>query len=419
MRRLSTRKKIIFALIPVIPLVILLEGVSSLVAAKKAGSFKIFRNAAPFINFQSFDTPQSQSAWLLQQVNLDSNYFVFDPALGQRFKPASWCRALAADEEGRPQPENKKKLAIDPHGFIANTSSIKARVNYGKLALDPRVFRILVSGGSTVAGWGASDNEHTWPALLEKKLNSQPNPIRERYERVAVINCGVFRYHAAQEITRFEQETIYINPRLVISFNGINETFYYKGNPVDYANRGHQYQAANYFNFGAAFRQPVLLPYTAELVNSWTRPQAPAPDSIYGFKRRDYLRLDAADLYLSKMRQFNALCKGAGIRFVWCFQPLMGVGDRQLTPYEDKLKQFYGTKYYPGQWSDAQRLAQQFYNAVRPQIKDPWQNDLTEIFKDAPESVYHDPRHYNDLGNQLVADWMFDKIVALDKQEPM
>ena len=76
--------------------------------------------------------------------------------------------------------------------------------------------RILALGDSRTFGEGA-DNDSTWPALLETKLNDYKPGHFE------VINAGVSGYNSFQGLRYLETRGIKLNPNLVICAFGVNE----------------------------------------------------------------------------------------------------------------------------------------------------------------------------------------------------
>jgi lysophospholipase L1-like esterase len=78
-------------------------------------------------------------------------------------------------------------------------------------------FRIFVMGGSTVAGTGASCNQFTLPALLERRIRDAG------LLDVAVVNAGVVGYYSAQELPFVVDEVLRYDPQVVISVTGIND----------------------------------------------------------------------------------------------------------------------------------------------------------------------------------------------------
>src|SRR5499426_1863630 len=76
---------------------------------------------------------------------------------------------------------------------------------------------IVAIGSSSTQGVGASDQAHTYPALLAEEL-------RRRWPRLAVtvVNKGVGGEHAEQMLARFPRDVLPYHPQLVIWQTGSN-----------------------------------------------------------------------------------------------------------------------------------------------------------------------------------------------------
>jgi hypothetical protein len=190
---------------------------------------------------------------------------------------------------------------------------------------------------------------------------------------------------------------------VVVAFNGINERWGYEGNPVDYTLRKEQRSLMDPANLGTHFEMPLLFPYLRRAIYRMARPAPVAPESVYGYKREGYLQLSDQTLYIEKARQYHALCHADGIEFIHVLQPVMGIGSKTLTADEERVKNYMGTAFY-APWSVYLRRAEAFYAGAREELQQPWQHDMSTLFDDIEESVYLDPRHYNDLGNERIAE---------------
>lgn len=368
--------------------------------------FQFLRDHPPLVRLRHAESSPAEELRRRYRDQVTSQYFVYDASLGVRFKPSSWALALEPDPTGHPRFATERRLAIDPFGFVANVSSTEKHFDYDRRAVDSQTYRIAVTGGSTTAGWGASDNEHTWPAVLERLLRERIGELfAGRFRDVWVINAGVFGYGITQEIIRFQNEILYLNPHLVISFNGINERWAYRGNPVDYGLKAEQYELMERTNRTSAPVNARVFPYLIEfLTHRSIVPVLPVERDYYGYKRPGFVEWAAADLYVSRVRQFKGVCAEAGISFVHCLQPAMGIGNRRLTAEELRLQHYMGTPFYQESWDEYTRKANAFYAQAGPKLTAPWHLNLVQLFDSTDETVYFDPRHYNDLGNRLIAE---------------
>jgi lysophospholipase L1-like esterase len=76
---------------------------------------------------------------------------------------------------------------------------------------------IVALGSSSTQGWMASDQAHTYPAVLQARLQAAlPG------EHVVVLNRGIGGQDAAEEVARLEPDVIAARPQLVIWQVGAN-----------------------------------------------------------------------------------------------------------------------------------------------------------------------------------------------------
>jgi lysophospholipase L1-like esterase len=123
--------------------------------------------------------------------------FEYDPILGFRYKPSTIVGRQRTGKQGNVL-----------HGEDTDIT----QPNESK-------FRILMFGGSAVAGSGASTEGTTLPAQLEKKL-------RENYSKpIEVINCGVGGYTSLQSLLYFIKISKSC-PDLVVVYDGWNDLVY-------------------------------------------------------------------------------------------------------------------------------------------------------------------------------------------------
>lgn len=118
-----------------------------------------------------------------------------------------------------PDPDPRILLSLKPNSsaeyeqhfgpFKVTVNSLGFRGRERSVTKSPGVFRIICVGGSNVYGAGINDDQ-TWPAQLETKLNAQSPG---RYE---VWNLGVSGYNALSMIAVTEKAIEQYDPNLII-----------------------------------------------------------------------------------------------------------------------------------------------------------------------------------------------------------
>ncbi len=118
-REISTKKKIVFALIVLLVVCLGLEVVGIIHAHRREGSFSFLGQHTPLLDLSRIIGKPLREKNQERYQKVQASYFLFDATLGIRFKPSTWAVALEADEEGKPHIATQRRLAIDPYGFIA------------------------------------------------------------------------------------------------------------------------------------------------------------------------------------------------------------------------------------------------------------------------------------------------------------
>ena len=125
-----------------------------------------------------------------------------------------------------PMQEYDPYLVISGIPDYANDSSATGEFRSNSMGFrspeigEKRAFRVVVAGGSVVWGTGASSNEATFPGLMRKVLK------QEYGQDVEVINAGMGAYFSFAELTLVTHRLVYLDPDLVIFFNGYNDVFF-------------------------------------------------------------------------------------------------------------------------------------------------------------------------------------------------
>jgi hypothetical protein len=137
----------------------------------------------------------------LENPRAAARSWVTDPLLGHR----NATNALVTENRWFYRQTNSQ-------GFVITEPSSPTYTH----APDPDVFRIVVLGGSTVEGNGASGPLKALPGALVEALKSY-EPPGGPHKRFEIINAGVSGYFSTTELLYYVSKLRHFRPHLVIS----------------------------------------------------------------------------------------------------------------------------------------------------------------------------------------------------------
>lgn len=359
---------------------------------------------------------------LIKKVPLPQDVLEFSAYRLTRFKPDISF-----------QPGVFSSLQTDQYGFIKNDAQLR---NYA--ADHDGVVRILVLGGSTVVGRGSSGSASTIPSLLEKRLS-----LKYPAKKFEVINAGVDGYVSFQEFIYLKEIINWLNPQVVVFFDGYNDLFesyafspdycHYKNRMdsngitaqldkfVNNLNKGiplvwrgdvkHYLITHSYFFYRLTTfdNKHKLSSKIDDLLGPVSKSQPTttcdtASDGYY-YQSADEAVLDYnMNLGLAKM-----ITQSKKAVFFSFFQPLIIFKDvnsesekafKESFPVQDNIKYEDYAEYFLKQ---AVALNQQKLGA------DSFE-DMSKIFKNEKNQIFTDRAHYNDKGYEIITEKIFEKI---------
>jgi len=332
-------------------------------------------------------------------------------------------------------------LTVGNHGFICNSECDELPIE--KPANEIRMF---IFGGSTVQGGGYVDGKHTISAYLENLINEN-NVFGNK--RVRVINAGVGGFISFQEVVRFLDEALKYQPDMAIFFNGFNDYRCWKRGDLfrkiintdgvrpnyqyyDYMlmkglNRSQTVKGA-VFQLIYMFNQdvPVLhysMIFAKELLSIISgNAYGDKSNKINGIKDDDFnienelysKEKHSLFYYLNNMEAAAGVCRIKRIKCIISLQPTLAFhGEKELSEFEKSTLELEIKK------NRLQNINIFFNHAKNEFVKrsktlnDEFVHfiDMTDIFKDIQEQIYMDECHYNDVGNRIIAENLYNIIV--------
>jgi hypothetical protein len=325
-----------------------------------------------------------------------TDFVEFTPYGLVRYKPNTTLRL----------PGFPSNLETDQYGFVDN--------GY-KRAIDRDKYLIFLVGGSSAEGRGASSNTATIAACLERILNQLAGKDRFR-----VVDAGVSGYVTYQELSLIEGEILpRFKPQMFIALDGHNDGWcavsFQEWRPnwqpyVDQLTRDVNRNMEPGFNIliDLIKRHSILaaaFDKIGEKVfhwndNSFTQKTMPPEGRLES----------AARAYLVNQLVTKERLNLYGIKYQVFLQPFLAKYlKRVMGPEEANFLQAWGAEY---QNSDIYYLGmEKFYNIVTREAENlSFFNDFSKLFLDTPEKVYVDHCHFNDTGNQMIAQNMARKL---------
>jgi len=318
-------------------------------------------------------------------AHYDTGLVTRDGALVSR-EPGSVMLVLDPELTFRPLP-----------GHTAPGISINADGFRGPPLREPgSAYRVLLLGGSTAFGWGASDDA----ACIAPQLQAE---LERRWGRpVEVINGGVPSYRLADELALLALRGLDHEPDLVISLTGYNDLYEAFG----VASGGNQLFSQMERQLGEAYSLgPALLASSAlgrRLQRKLRGRASDGPREVDPEVEARFLRL---------ARRMSALCEG---KLLLALQPLFATHDAAARPEEERQEI---ARYFEPWGAEGEA-----FQAYTREVLADWRAGLAESgvqwvdlsagLADFPEVAFDDPCHLNDAGNRHLASKLADAVVA-------
>lgn len=370
------------------------------------------------------DAPQGlPEGWLDSYAGLFSTpgvkdiAYIPDPLVGYRLAP----NLTLSHRLGRYTTTNEQ-------GLIA--SYVDRRTYSREPAAD--TYRILVLGGSTVEGFGASNSLHTLPALLGEELTAAYVPAQAGKTAFEIINGGVSGYTSLEEYLYATNELLLFKPHLVISYNGYNDMGYtdqlleqYDGHVPGLQSK---FFARNTDLLHASYRIPALFMRALSLGAYRIQIMGQRIFIVHVVRQVLVRGLTAigmgdaqnnvsekittwdpqgVDLYVRNIQRLKGELDRQGIHYAWFRQPMLVLDNREpVGPREVRFKQ-QEAPFFDQRFID-QRV--QFY-ALTEEKEQEMQAangrfcsaNVSDVFDDAQGPFYMDYVHLLDRGNERVA----------------
>lgn len=249
-------------------------------------------------------------------------------------------------------------------------------------------FRIIMVGGSTTFGMGATSDDTTIPAYLQKKFNDL-----NLDKKIQVINAGIIAQQSNAEVYDIKNRLINFSPDLIIVYDGYNDSFYVGADEISVSksvsNNTSNSSIKDFIKQNLSFYRTPFVIYQL----SWDRFQASTLTSNVIEKNTQAWN-----------NRWKSLCEfGKNNRFdtIVTIQPILGTGHRTLFPTEESIaKDFKQVKTMEIEADLARSLSNLDPSCAKTA-------DLRNVFDNTTVPIFYSGAHITDYGNEIVAQKLF------------
>ena len=287
--------------------------------------------------------------------------------------------------------QNMETISINSHGFRGHDFSEKK---------DLDTYRIFIVGGSTTFGGGTTSDDTTMPSFLQKKFD-----VTHSDKKIEILNAGIGSAYSYSEKYLIENYLIKFQPDLIIIYSGGNDANNRYG--VEYTVPGISISqltpyveqtdfvgSVKKFIKEINYRSPFVLMKIYKGMEQNFTPSESTTNQVQ-------------ELWTTRMGEICKANNDVGIKTIILVQPMLGSGNKQLSTDEKILLENYGTymedtlyilNKIAGSLVELENICHGTY-------------DLRMIFDDVKEPLLFDHLHVNDLGNEIVAEEIYEILI--------
>ena len=279
------------------------------------------------------------------------------------------------------------------HLTTININSLGFRGPEFDLIKNDNTYRIMMLGGSTAFGAGASSDTTTIPAYLEKEF-------RKNNYNVEVINAGILGSDSFEEAYKIRYMFKKFQPDLFIVYDGWNDSFgqVKEGTLNPDITRSKQIES----------EKPSLQIWISKNLTEFRTLYVFYPISshllIASTMNEDLLIMNS-EIWSSRWNDVCSENNDDGIKTIILLQPIVGTGNKKLSSEE---------KHHADYFKQIKSREQLEYHSKKLVIASCTASiDLRNTFDNVSEPIYYDGGHMTDLGNKIVAAKIYEEILPV------
>ena len=316
------------------------------------------------------------------------------------FDETSWytLRWICLDSNALEYEENPILRTIPDQSF--NTIHVN---NFGFRGPDifkekpDDAYRIFVVGGSSTFGFGSTSDDTSIPGYLQEEFKKNKN-----FENVEIINAGMGHATSFHEKYLIENILNGFSPNMIIIYDGSNDVNYREVNPtlnnpvIDTEKDPLKFSSYQFY------RTPFIIWQNTFRHHDVTPSETSAT-----------LSLDIEKNTVNFWKQnIDEICNTHikdNIKTVFLVQPILGSGNKILSNDESEYKKNN---------LDKVTLENKLMDDFSQELDDLKNScylvgDLRNVFDGVKKPLFYDNVHLNDLGNQIVAKKIYEKIYQI------
>lgn len=257
-------------------------------------------------------------------------------------------------------------------------------------------FRIIMIGGSTLFGHGASSDKNTIPGQIQEKFEN------EGYANVEVINAGINSLYSFTETYHVKNSLLKFQPDIIINYGGWNDADFLEEDPKIKSENDEKTEQKFRFRDYPFYRTPFMI-FTIFFSEQY---KEEAFDKIYNERLNPPEKV--VPLWKDRWIDVCSVTSQNEISTIITVQPMIHTGNKPLTEYEKVF--FTNTQHDKNVIKNFDGFVESF-----PELNNVCAGtiDLRSVFDNVEKPVYWDKGHMTDLGNKIVAEKLYEEIIPI------
>ena len=264
------------------------------------------------------------------------------------------------------------------------------------------VYRIIMLGGSTLFGYGASSDETTIPGFLQKKFETTDSDFK-----VEVINAGSSGAYSKTETLYVKHKLLDFDPDLIIVYDGWNDSrIPYTSHIGERGLAGQLYDSVNHLqSIFPYYKTPIVIREIGR-------------DLISAEEDTIATRIDAnldkkVILWKERWNESCLLAQKNDIKTLITIQPMLGTGDRIVTKSEKSTSGLLQNDFMQLPLYQLQKFVD-----VLPELTNCTNTaDLTHVFDGHNEPLFVDLGHVEDHGSMIISEKIYELVLPIINTE--